>query len=149
MGHKKQNAQLTYQATRIRTASREQLLLITYDIAIRFCLSAESALEKGDSEEAHNNLIRAQNAVRELMVSLNTEIGGEVTVNLMALYDFMYRSLVEANVEKSQEKVCVARSMLEELRETWTQVMETLRKEAVSESVPEIVETGGGVSFAG
>ncbi|EFC92079.1 flagellar protein FliS [Dethiosulfovibrio peptidovorans DSM 11002] len=149
MEQKNQNAQLAYQVTRIRTASREQLLLITYDIAIRFCLSAESAIAKGDTEESHENLLRAQNAIRELMVSLNVQVGGSVAENLMGLYDFMHRSLVEANVEKSEEKVAMVRSMLEELRDTWQEALEKIKKEAISNNQEETVPSGGGVSFAG
>ncbi|MCF4115031.1 MULTISPECIES: flagellar export chaperone FliS [Dethiosulfovibrio] len=149
MEQKNQNAQLAYQVTRIRTASREQLLLITYDIAIRFCIAAESAIAKGNTEESHENLLRAQNAVRELMVSLNVEVGGSVAEDLMGLYDFMHRSLVEANVEKSKEKVAMVRSMLEELRDTWQEALEKIKKEAISKKQEEPVPSGGGVSFAG
>nr|WP_321503335.1 flagellar export chaperone FliS [uncultured Dethiosulfovibrio sp.] len=149
MEQKNQDAQLAYQITRIRTASREQLLLITYDIAIRFCLTAENSLGKSDLEETHVSLIKAQNAVRELSVSLNPEIGGEVVENLKGLYDFMHRSLVEANVEKKPEKIAMVRSMLEELRDTWKEAGEKLRKEALAESDPEPVAAGGGISFAG
>ncbi len=149
MGQKNQDAQLAYQITRIRTASREQLLFITYDIAIRFCLTAENFLAKSELEEAHNSLVKAQNAVRELAVSLNPEIGGEVAKNLMGLYDFMHRSLIEANVEKNSDKVQMVRSMLEELRDTWKEAGDKLKKEALAASDPEPVTSGGGVSFAG
>lgn len=149
MEHKNQDAQLAYQITRIRTASREQLLLITYDIAIRFCLTAENSLAKSNLEEAHNALVKAQNAVRELTISLNPEIGGEVAHSLMGLYEFMHRSLIEANVEKNTDKVAMVRSMLEELRETWKEAGEKLRQEALADSSPEPVNSGGGVSFAG
>lgn len=149
MEHKNQDAQLAYQITRIRTASREQLLLITYDIAIRFCLTAENSLAKSDLEETHTSLVKAQNAVRELSVSLNPEVGGEIVDNLRGLYDFMHRSLIEANVEKKPEKIAMVRSMLEELRDTWKEAGEKLRKEAMAELDPEPVTAGGGVSFAG
>ncbi len=149
MGHKNQDAQLAYQITRIRTASKEQLLLITYDIAIRFCLTAEISLTKSKLEDAHESLMKAQAAIRELTVSLNPEVGGDVASNLMGLYDFMYRTLVEANVEKNVEKIASVRSMLEELRNTWKEAIDRLRKEAIQETPPETVASGGGVSFAG
>lgn len=149
MEHKNQDAQLAYQITRIRTASREQLLLITYDIAIRFCLSAENDLAKSKLEEAHESLMKAQAAVRELTVSLNPEIGGKFADGLMALYDFMYRTLVEANVEKDASKVESVRSMLEELRDTWKKAFDNLRRESLQDTPPETVASGGGVSFAG
>ena len=42
---KQNNTPFAYQATQISTATKEQLLLITYDIGIRSCRLAETALE--------------------------------------------------------------------------------------------------------
>ena len=93
--NKTESAQYTYQATQISTATKEQLLLITYDIAIRSCRLAEAALAPADDEpqdydQAHREIVRAQDVIRELMVTLNTEKGGEMAQNLMRLYDYMY-----------------------------------------------------------
>ncbi len=63
-------AQETYTENAIRTASREQLLLITYDIGIQSCLAAESALSNHLYDETNEHLKRAQNVVRELMITL-------------------------------------------------------------------------------
>ena len=73
----KSSAQFAYQATQISTATKEQLLLITYDIGIRSCRLAETALEEGeghpqDIDLANREIIRAQDVIRELMVTLNT-----------------------------------------------------------------------------
>ena len=40
----KSSAQFAYQATQISTATKEQLLLITYDIGIRSCRLAETVI---------------------------------------------------------------------------------------------------------
>ena len=99
----KSSAQFAYQATQISTATKEQLLLITYDIGIRSCRLAETALEEGDGHPqdidlANREIIRAQDVIRELMVTLNTTRGGDMAQNLMRLYDYMYQLLVEANI---------------------------------------------------
>ncbi|MDI9370667.1 MAG: flagellar export chaperone FliS [Synergistaceae bacterium] len=125
-----QYAQAVYLSNKINTASREQLLLITYDIGIKSCMGAESAMQAGLIDEANNNLQRAQNVIRELMVTLRVQEGDEVTTNLMRLYDFMYLMLVEANVDKDGEKVAVVRGMLEELRTTWEEAIIKLAEEA-------------------
>ena len=72
------NAQFTYQATRISTATKEQLLLITYDIGIKACRTAENALSSKngkapDYDLANKEIIRAQEVIRELMVTLNKD----------------------------------------------------------------------------
>ena len=91
------HAQETYRINQIKTASREQLLLITYDIGIQACKMGEEAMGRGDVEETNEALQRAQSVVRELMVTLNVEVGGDVAKQLMNLYDFLYYELVHAN----------------------------------------------------
>lgn len=124
-----QNAQAVYLATKVNMASREQLLLITYDVGIRACKNAESTLAVGNIEDTNRNVQKAQNVIRELMVTLNVETGGEVAKNLMKLYDFMYLLLVEANVRKETEKIATVRGMLEELKETWEEAIVKLVEE--------------------
>ena len=134
MENKTQGAPYSYQATQISTATKEQLLLITYDIGIRSCRMAETALDKEndkvpDFDLANREILRAQEVIRELMVTLNTEKGGEVANNLMRLYDFMYRLLVEANVKKEPDNIRTVLSMLEELKATWEEALLKLLKE--------------------
>ncbi|MDR2528041.1 MAG: flagellar export chaperone FliS [Synergistaceae bacterium] len=129
-----QGAPYTYQATQISTATKEQLLLITYDIGIRSCRMAEAALDRTDNKIpdiglAHQEILRAQEVVRELMVTLNTQKGGDMAHGLMRLYDYMYRLLVEANVKKEPDNVHIVLSMLEELKATWEEALLKLLKE--------------------
>ena len=115
------NAQYTYQATRISTATKEQLLLITYDIGIKACRTAENAMtsKTPDYDTANKEIIRAQEVVRELMVTLNRERGGEMADKLMQLYEYMYQQLVDANMKKEPDNLRTVRGMLEELKQTW------------------------------
>ena len=127
------SAQFTYQATQISTATKEQLLLITYDIGIKACRMAEAALggdeAKKDLALANREIIRAQEVIRELMVTLNTERGGEMAQGLMRLYDYMYQLLVEGNIKKEPEGIRTVRGMLEELKETWEGALVKLLQE--------------------
>ena len=129
-----QDAQENYQATQIATATKEQLLLITYDIGIRSCQTAEGALEEKDYEVSNRELVRAQNVIRELMVTLNVDRGGEVAESLMRLYDFMHRYLVQANIDKDSSKVSIVTNMLKELRQTWEEALMKLLEEYRAEN---------------
>ena len=118
------NAQFTYQATRISTATKEQLLLITYDIGIKACRTAEIALsgkngKSPDYDLANKEIIRAQEVIRELMVTLNKDKAGEMGDKLMQLYEYMYQQLVDANMKKEPDNIKAVREMLEELKATW------------------------------
>lgn len=126
-----QNVQHTYQATQISTATKEQLLLITYDIGIRSCRLAETALEAEpkDLDQANREILRTEEVIRELMVTLNTERGGEMAKGLMLLYDYMHQQLIEANVKKDAKNVATVRTMLEELKNTWEEALLKLLQE--------------------
>jgi flagellar protein FliS len=144
-----QQAQDTYRINQIQMASKEQLLIITYDIGIRSCTAAEKAIASGDAEQINNNLQRAQSVIRELMVTLNLEQGGEVASSLMRLYDFMYCQLVDANVKHDTNIVKNVRSMMEELKATWLEAIAKLKKEAAKgKKSPAITPQAGGTNFA-
>ena len=122
------NAQYTYQATRISTATKEQLLLITYDIGIKACHAAENAMnsKNGSTPDfalANREILRTQDVIRELMVTLNTEKAGEMGKNLMSLYEYMHQLLVDANIKKEPDNVILVREMLEELKATWAEAL--------------------------
>jgi len=143
-----QQAQDTYRVNQIQMASKEQLLIITYDIGIRACNSAEKAIDVGDVEQINSNLQRAQAVIRELMVTLNVEQGGAVAESLMKLYDYMYYQLVDANVRKEAAPVVMVRQMLEELKNTWVQAITKLKAESVDKKVATVAPPTGGTNFA-
>ncbi len=128
------NAQYTYQATRISTATKEQLLLITYDIGIKACHAAENAMvsKNGATPDfalANREILRTQDVIRELMVTLNRDKAGEMGKNLMSLYEYMHQLLVDANIKKEPENVIIVREMLEELKATWSEALVKLLQE--------------------
>ena len=138
-----------YRTNQIQTASREQLLLLTYDIGIRACALALEALENRDIENANLHLQKGQAVIRELMITLNVEQGGEVAQALMNLYDYLYYQLVEANVHKKPEPVIQVKQMLEELRHTWVEAIEKLRQEAHPAPVPAQPQAAAGALSGG
>lgn len=156
-----QNAQAVYLATRVNTASKEQLLLLTYEIGIRACRNAEGAVNGGTPEDVNNHVKKAQDVLRELMVTLNMETGGDMAKGLMQLYDYMYLLLVEATVEKKCEKIAVVRSMLEELKTVWEEAAaKLLAEKPLAEDLASLQNSrhtaqtagtfsGGGLNIAG
>lgn len=143
-----QHAQDTYRVNQIRMASKEQLLIITYDIGIRSCAAAERAIEAQDMEQINVNLQRAQAVIRELMVTLNLERGGDVAASLMKLYDYMYYQLIDANVKKEASSVNTVRRMLEELKATWVEAISKLRTESKDKSMAAAAPAAEGTNFA-
>lgn len=116
-----QNPFAQYQQAQIETAPREQLLLMLYDGAIRFCNVAKKAIEDKDFSLANTHCIKVQNILTELMVTLDMEVGGEFAQNLFDLYDYMNRRTMEANMQKSAEPLDEILTHLKELRMAWAQ----------------------------
>ena len=64
-----------YKNNTVNYASKEQLLLMLVDGAVKFSKRAEIALNEKDIKASHDNLIRTQGIMSELMVSLDTSAG--------------------------------------------------------------------------
>ena len=111
-----------YQRTQTQTASPGELIVMMYGGAIKFLTVARQKIEAGDTEGTHKSLVRAQEIILELMISVDTSVG-PVARNLFDLYEFMHRHLVEANVKKSPEMVGEVVSLLRELLQAWEQAI--------------------------
>jgi flagellar protein FliS len=117
-----------YLRTKVFTATPEQLQLMLYDGAIRFAEQAKVALEKKDFEQSYNGLSRAQKIIAELASSLKHEIAPELCDKLAGLYNFIYRKLLEANIEHKVEALDEALRILRYQRETWVLLLDKLGK---------------------
>jgi len=126
MDQKQQEQSKRYLETQVKTATREQLLILLFDGALRFCSLAKDAMAQNDVEAMSNHLIRAQRIVVELMSSLDRRVGDAVYSNLIQLYKFTYLRLVNANVERDAAAIDEATGILEHLKETWQQAIEKM-----------------------
>jgi flagellar secretion chaperone FliS len=131
--YKKQTTQ--YQEQQIKTATKEQLLIMLYDGAIRFCKLAKKALSEGQLEESNKNLLKAQRIISEFMGSLDFEIGGETSKNLFSLYEYLHYRLVQANIKRKPEMIDEVTEHLIGLRDTWNQAIEIARQEELLQGV--------------
>jgi flagellar protein FliS len=102
----------------VLTASAERLLVMLYDRLVLDLRRAEVAIGARDAYEAHERLTNAQGIISELRSSLDLEIWPD-GAGLLALYDYLLRLLVDANVHKDATKVAEARSLVTPLQEAW------------------------------
>lgn len=116
-----------YQETAVTTATAMELVLMVYDECIRCLERAEEAfgLDSPDRIEIiGNNLLRAQDTITELSLSLDLEKGGEISENLSRLYDFMTHHLSQANVRQELKPVLDVKQIMVDLRDAWSTVAE-------------------------
>lgn len=118
-----------YLKTQVMTATREQLMLLLYDGCIRFCEQAKVKIDEKDIEGSYTLLIKAKNIVFELMRTLNYDVDKEFCTNIGALYNYMYRLLIEANIAKQKEPIDEVITLLKSLREAWQEAINKLQQE--------------------
>ncbi len=118
-----------YKTTSIETADQGKLIVELYKGAIKFMKMGRKYIEEKDIMGANECLIRSQQIISELMNTLNFEEGGEVAANLEALYDYMLRELVQANLKKDAERVKNVEDMMLELLNSWQEAAKKARKE--------------------
>jgi flagellar protein FliS len=118
-----------YLTTKVMTASPEQLQLMLYDGAIRFCEQARAAIENKNVEHSYNLLLRAENIVMEMCNGMRDNVAPDVCANMKRLYLFCYECLVDANMKKNLKPLDDAMRILRHMRESWILLMDKLKAE--------------------
>ena len=118
-----------YLRTKVMTATAEQLQMMLFDGAIRFCEQARHALEKKNFEQSYWALTKAQAIVNQLICALRPDILPDLCKQLKGLYTFAYRRLVDANLNHRLQSLDEALNVLRYQRQTWAMLMENLGKQ--------------------
>ena len=121
------NAYNVYKNNSITYASKDQLLLMIVDGAVKFSKIAREALKEGNVRKAHENLIKTQDIFSELMISLDTN-SEEWAKNIFNIYEFIKESLVKANLKKDIEELEKVIPLIEEVRDLWYEVEKKSKK---------------------
>jgi flagellar protein FliS len=116
------NGYQAYKKVQVQTADQGQLILMCYDGAIKFLKQAMFALQNGDAANKTNYLTRAQNILWELTNSLNYETG-EVAHNLDALYNYMIRQLIDADLHNKAEAIEEVIGHLNDIKSAWEAIL--------------------------
>ena len=124
------NALSTYKETKVKTAGQGQLIIMLYEEAVKQLTRALEMMESnkqkkdpGKIEQISKAVMKTEEIVTELMVSLDFERGGEISKNLFALYSWFNRELLEANIAQDTGRITAVKNMLADLRDTWGQIV--------------------------
>lgn len=123
-----------YKKTSVETASKEQILLMLYQAAIKNCKKAIEAIEQKNVAKKGEYIGKMQDIVVELSNSLDFEVGGEVAKELSSLYDYILYSSTQANIkiEKTPLEGCLR--VLNTLYDGWTEAIKNLKTQTPSKS---------------
>lgn len=118
-----------YKKVSIHTASKEQILLMLYQSAIKNCKKAIEAIESKNVAAKGEYIGKLQDIIIELNTSLDFEVGGDIAKELSSLYDFILFSSSQANIKIDAEPLKGCLNVLNILYDGWTQAVKSLRKQ--------------------
>lgn len=103
---------------RITQANRSELTVITYEILIEHICNAQKSY--GERDAFVNDLESAQGFLKELITSL--DFNYEISYNLLSLYIFINKQLIEAKIKNTAEVLPRVQKMLEDLLSSFQEV---------------------------
>lgn len=123
-----------YKKTSVETASKEQILLMLYQAAIKNCKKAIEAIEQKNVSKKGEYIGKMQDIIVELSNSLDFEVGGEVAKELASLYDYLLYASTQANIkiEKTHLEGCL--KVLNTLYDGWAEAIKSLKTQSNSKS---------------
>lgn len=116
-----------YKTNSVNYASKDQMLLMLVDGAVKFAKIGRQAILDKDIQKAHNSLMRVQDIFTELIVTLDTD-KAEWMKPLKEVYFFIKEKLVEANMSKKIETVDEVLPLIEEVRDLWHEAYKKAKK---------------------
>lgn len=111
-----------YKQTEINTANQGKLIVMLYDGAIKFLNIALESMNPKTYDIVNTNILKAQDIITELLLSLNTRDGGEISNSLFNLYIYFKKRLLEANIQKDTAIIDEVIGHLKELRDAWDKI---------------------------
>lgn len=113
------NAYNVYKNNSVNFASKDQLLLMLLEGAVKFSKIARQAMLEKDVPKAHENLVKTQNIFYELMATLDVSKAGAWGQDMMDIYNFITRRLTDANLKKDVAIVDEVIPLIEDIKNTW------------------------------
>ncbi|MBF0096594.1 MAG: flagellar export chaperone FliS [Magnetococcales bacterium] len=118
----------SYKTSRANTASREDLLILLYEGAIRFLERSISEMEAKNLAEHKMYLRRGLAIISELQNTLDFEKGEDLAVQLFELYGFMINRLTQANITQDLSHIRIVISNMNTLLEGWREAVRQVKQ---------------------
>lgn len=108
-----------YRQTEVRSRTPLELVVMLYDGAIKFMLSAQEAIRRHDIAARRTALSKALAIISELQSTLNMDQGGEIAVTLDELYRWSSVRLLDATVQNDEAPIEEVLQVFRTLRDGW------------------------------
>ena len=111
-----------YHEQRILTASPARLVVMLYEAAMTSLNKAIKAIGEGDIKGRWAANKHAVDIIEQLLVTLDTERGGEIAANLERLYPFMIRHLINVDLHNDPVPAREVIELLEPMHKSWCEL---------------------------
>ena len=112
------NARSAYVGASVQTASPARLLVMLCERLVLDVERGLAAQQAGDHQEAHRQLVHAQDIVAELGSSLRPD-EFEGGAQLAAIYNYLLSRLVQANVRRDAAATAESLTLATQICDTW------------------------------
>ncbi|MBL7665493.1 MAG: flagellar export chaperone FliS [Bacteriovoracaceae bacterium] len=119
-----------YKKTSVKTASKEQILLMLYQAAIKNCRLAIDAIHEKQIAKKGEHIGKLQDIIIELVNSLDHEVGGTVSKELESLYDYILHASTQANINIDAKPLEGCLNVLNTLYDGWLQAVKNMKTTA-------------------
>jgi flagellar protein FliS len=116
--------------TQLADADPYQVIQMLMAGVLENLAAAKGAIERRDLEAKSKAISKATSIITALRSSLDFEVGGELSQNLNALYDYMAERLVDASVENNADIVMEVANLFREIKTAWDAIPIEARIEA-------------------
>ena len=137
------NPYAVYQTTAVKTASQGKLVVMLYQGLERELTSASNNFGNTDKlpaakiEDFGKHIMKAQEIINELQVSLDMDKGGQIAQNLMSLYVYFNKELMSVSINQDKGKLITVLEMIKQLGSAW----EAASANTAADSVPQAQRT--------
>lgn len=106
----------------VQDASSQKLIAMLFDGLLSRIAQAKGALIQRDVKTKGDRITEAMNIVTGLREFLDVEKGGEIATNLDNLYEYVYRTLLQAHIKNDEEKLNECRDLIYQVSSAWSEM---------------------------
>lgn len=123
--------------TGVAAASPHKLVVMLFEGAMLAISSAIQHMQSGNIAQKGTAISKAITIIEDgLRASLDKKVGGEVALNLDALYEYMGKRLVVANLKNQQSILEEVYQLLKGLKDAWESIAPAPGSAAPQQSQP-------------
>ncbi|MBQ8013192.1 MAG: flagellar export chaperone FliS [Treponema sp.] len=142
------NPYAAYQTTAVKTASQGKLVVMLYQGAERELTAAfksfgsDGKIPASAVESFGKHIMKAQEIINELQVSLDMDKGGQIAQNLMSLYVYFNKELMDVSIKQDKEKLSQILEMIKQLCSAWEVAATTTQPDSIPQAQRTLNITG-------